>query len=924
MSIVIDAPKLLPVRLVTLTPKDMKNNFVYTYDATIDVTAQLHSGTVGFTPSQYDGRDVKVGDYIATSSSGKVLKVSQLTSVGPTRIVAVLVDEDQLNSAVDPTQYGESAIDTDDGILFETREGKPYIFPLPDILPGGLTNEFAIQIASRFNFSGKERNITVEQAPHNFELGELVTLDSSGWLSDVTSPTGVIVKADDDSFSVRLFGVKTHMELPGNVGDIYYWDSVDRMLTTTPGANVGTKLFQKLDSREALLLNTSEASASGGSGGGGDFSGNYNDLVNKPIIPTDVSGLTDTTNLIPDVSGLVTSAQLTTAIDEIEHPNTFSGNYNDLTNTPTLFSGSYTDLTDKPSVFDGNYNALYNAPVIPTNVSDLTNDSGFLTTVTMSHVLTALGYTPANVANIFSGDYNSLANLPVLSGYQTAADVSAAVANFITEAEIDAKIVAAGSGNVDLSNYSTTAQIQALINAIPSTDLTNYSTTPEIQALIDALPSTDLSDYSTTVQVQALIDAIPSGGVSSWNDLTDKPTLFNGNYSSLTGTPTIPDTSLFISEAEIDAKIVASAGGNVDLSNYSTTAQMNAAISAGAGTTTLDGLSDVAIGSIETDNHVLMYNALNSLWENADLEETFATKAYVTNTIATQITDGDFDLEGYATTSYVTQALLERGHHFSGSYLDLNNKPNLFSGNYNDLTNIPSLKEYSLTSSGSTLNLIETVSNPDVVVASIDFASLGVGFSGNYNDLTNTPTLFNGNYDQLANKPYIPSIADLATETYVENKWAEPVIPGDRTFTHDVEVQGISNQKTSIVSHVANQRNMVMAIQTTDAVDKEVLFSDSSRIDMEIGTTAKFTATYVSTSGADHCSFVINGIIHRSSSDITLIGDNNRVTTADTGQGWTGSLSADSTNNSLKVTVQGSAATTVDWTIFVEITEVIT
>ena len=58
--------------------------------------------------------------------------------------------------------------------------------------------------------------------------------------------------------------------------------------------------------------------------------------------------------------------------------------------------------------------------------------------------------------------------------------------------------------------------------------------------------------------------------------------------------------------------------------------------------------------------------------------------------------------------------------------------------------------------------------------------------------------------------------------------------------------------------------------------------------------------------------------------DIKLIGDNNRVTTADTGQGWTGSLSADSTNNSLKVTVQGSAATTVDWTIFVEITEVIT
>lgn len=47
---------------------------------------------------------------------------------------------------------------------------------------------------------------------------------------------------------------------------------------------------------------------------------------------------------------------------------TFSGNYDDLTNTPTLStvagSGSYDDLLDKP-----------------TNVSDLTNDSGYLTEI---------------------------------------------------------------------------------------------------------------------------------------------------------------------------------------------------------------------------------------------------------------------------------------------------------------------------------------------------------------------------------------------------------------------------------------------------------------------------------------------------------------------------------------------------------------
>ena len=53
----------------------------------------------------------------------------------------------------------------------------------------------------------------------------------------------------------------------------------------------------------------------------------------------------------------------------------FSGNYNDLTNLPTLFSENYNDLTNKPNLApvatSGSYNSLYNlpslAPVATTN-----------------------------------------------------------------------------------------------------------------------------------------------------------------------------------------------------------------------------------------------------------------------------------------------------------------------------------------------------------------------------------------------------------------------------------------------------------------------------------------------------------------------------------------------------------------------------
>jgi len=71
------------------------------------------------------------------------------------------------------------------------------------------------------------------------------------------------------------------------------------------------------------------------------FSGSYNDLENKPEL--------------------------------------FNGNYNNLKNKPELFSGNYNDLENKPSLFSGSYFDLADKPSIPKNVSDLENDSQYIT-----------------------------------------------------------------------------------------------------------------------------------------------------------------------------------------------------------------------------------------------------------------------------------------------------------------------------------------------------------------------------------------------------------------------------------------------------------------------------------------------------------------------------------------------------------------
>ena len=130
------------------------------------------------------------------------------------------------------------------------------------------------------------------------------------------------------------------------------------------------------------VLNVGEVIHTGGGG-----TNNYEELTNKPLInnvglignkslddlgiqpkgnyatindiPTTLAELsTDSTHRV------VTDTQITTWNNKSD----FSGSYNDLTNKPTLFSGDYDDLTNKPT--------------IPTETSQLINDSGFITSYT--------------------------------------------------------------------------------------------------------------------------------------------------------------------------------------------------------------------------------------------------------------------------------------------------------------------------------------------------------------------------------------------------------------------------------------------------------------------------------------------------------------------------------------------------------------
>ncbi len=95
-----------------------------------------------------------------------------------------------------------------------------------------------------------------------------------------------------------------------------------------------------------------------------NFSGSYNDLTNKPTIPTVPTNVSAFTN----DSGYLTSY---TETDPIYSASAAAGITTvDISNwnAKSDFSGSYEDLTNKPTI-----------PTVPTNVSAFTNDAGYLT-----------------------------------------------------------------------------------------------------------------------------------------------------------------------------------------------------------------------------------------------------------------------------------------------------------------------------------------------------------------------------------------------------------------------------------------------------------------------------------------------------------------------------------------------------------------
>lgn len=168
--------------------------------------------------------------------------------------------------------------------------------------------------------------------------------------------------------------------------------------------------------------------------------------------------------------------------------------------------------------------------------------------------------------------------------------------------------------------------------------------------------------------------------------------------------------------------------------------------------------------------------------------------------------DGKTPVKG---VDYFTQAEIQQVENNAAAKVDLSDYTKsadlstvATSGSYEDLTNKPTIPAaYELPiASATTLGGVKVGSGLDITNGVLSATGGGVADAVDWSKVQNKPNFANvatsGNYNDLSNKPTIPSVKGLASEAYVNEKVAAIVIPEVPTKVSELE-----NDKGYLTEH---------------------------------------------------------------------------------------------------------------------------
>ena len=173
-----------------------------------------------------------------------------------------------------------------------------------------------------------------------------------------------------------------------------------------------------------------------------------------------------------------------------------------------------------------------NIPTVPANVSAFTNDAGYITGYTETDPTVPAW---AKEANKPTYNYSEIVNTPELPTVPTNVSAFTNDAGYLTNyTETDPTVPAwAKEANKPTYNYS---------------EIVNTPTIPTVPTNVSAFTN-DVGYITTYTETDPQFNAWDK----NYNDLTNKPVLFDGDYNSLTNQPTIPTVPTNVSAFMNDA-----------------------------------------------------------------------------------------------------------------------------------------------------------------------------------------------------------------------------------------------------------------------------------------------------------------------------------------------------------------------------------
>ena len=355
-----------------------------------------------------------------------------------------------------------------------------------------------------------------------------------------------------------------------------------------------------------------------------------------------------------------------------------------------------------------------------------------------------------------------MSDIPSLTNYATKTYVTDEIAK------------AATSGKVDLTGYATTIEVDNKLagkadkTEIP--DISNLATKDELSTHTDNssihVTANDKNNWNNKLDASALDAYTTTDDLNSALALkADKDELFSGDYNDLANKPTIPDTSNLATKGQLDSHI-SNTAMHVTTDEKTT---WNNKLDADA----LDSYvkhTELDTHINDSDIHITVEerNEWNDKLDNTALNG-YATETFVTEKITEAVTSGTVDLTDYAKTVDVNASLSTKVDKVDGKSLV----------------------------SDAEITRLSKISNYD----DADIKTSITNINTTLDTKANKSELFSGSYNDLADKPIIPSLDDYAKTVDVDTKL-------------DTKVDKIDGKELSTNDYTTEEKTKVEKIKT--------------------------------------------------------------------------------------------------------------